>query len=193
MSNVSAPFGFRPVLNQTGQSHANVYTIAAAYGTLISYGDPVMLNTDGTITALAATSSPILGIFAGVEFIDAAGKPTTSKNWPASQAVLAGTTPVAYVYDDQTNLFDVQVTANASGYVQAAVGDQTNVYPVTAGSTVTGQSAAGCALALVGAGAQGQVRVMGFVDGPYDATYNKFPIIRVQISRHAFSAAMTAI
>ena len=193
MSNTSAPFGFRPVLHETGQSHANTYTIAAAYGTLISYGDPVMLNTDGTITALAATSSPILGVFAGVEYIDATGKPTTSKNWPAGQTVLAGTTPVAYVYDDPNTLFDVQVTANASGYVQAAIGDQTNVYPVTAGSTITGQSAAGCALALVGAGTQGQVRVRSFVDGTYDASNNKYPIIRVQIARHAFSAAMTAI
>jgi len=193
MSNVSAPFGFRCALNQTGQSRANTYTIAAAYGTLISYGDPVMLNTDGTIAALAATTSPILGIFAGVEYVDATGKPTTSKNWPAAQTVLAGTTPVAYVYDDQTNLYDVQVTANAASYVQAAIGDQTNIYPVTAGSTSTGQSAAGLALALVGAGVQGQVRIMGFVDGPHDATYNKFPIVRVQISRHAYSAAMTAI
>jgi len=193
MALISAPFGLRLVEHPTGQSRANTYTIAAAYNTLISYGDPVMLNTDGTITVLTATSSPILGVFAGVEFIDATGKPTTSKNWPASQAVLSGTTPVAYVYDDPENLYDVQVTANASGYVQAAIGDQTNLYPVTAGSTVTGQSAGSIALALVGAGVQGQVRVRSLTDGIYDATYNPYPIVRVQISRHAFAAAMTAI
>ena len=193
MALTSAPAGFRPVLNQTGQSRANTYAIASAYGTQLSYGDPVMLATDGTITALAATTSPILGVFAGCEYIDATGKPTVSKHWPAGQTILAGTTVTAYVYDDQTNLFDVQVTANASGYVQAAIGDQTNVYPVTAGNAATGQSNAGLALALVGAGVQGQVRVMALVDGPYDATYNPYPIVRVQISRHAFSAAMTAI
>lgn len=193
MALISAPFGLRCVLNQTGQSRANTYTIATAYGTLISYGDPVMLNTDGTITALTSASVPILGVFAGCEYIDASGKPTESKNWPAAQAVLAGTSPVAYVYDDQTNLFDVQVTANASGYVQAAIGDQTNLYPVTAGNSATGQSSAGIALAPLGAGVQGQVRVMSLVDGPYDATTNPFPVVRVQIARHAFSAPMTAI
>lgn len=193
MALISAPFGLRPVLNQTGQSRANVYTIAAAYGTLISYGDPVVLNTNGTITATTAITDPILGRFAGCEYIDATGRPTTSPNWPASQAVLAGTTPVAYVYDDQTNLFDVQVTANAASYVQAAVGDQTNLHPVTAGNTATGQSNAGLALALLSNGVQGQVRIMALVDGPYHATDNPFPIVRVQIARHTFSAAMTAV
>lgn len=193
MALISAPFGLRPVLNQTGQSRANTYTIAAAYGTLLSYGDPVVLNTNGTITATTAISDPVLGVFAGCEFIDATGKPTTSKNWPAGQTVLAGTTPVAYVYDDQTNLYDVQVTASAASYVQAAIGDQTNLHPATAGNTVTGQSNAGLGLALLGVGVQGQVRIMALVDGQYDATYNPFPIVRVQIARHTFSAAMTAI
>lgn len=196
MALIPAPFGLRLACNQTGQSRANTYTIAAAYGTLLSYGDPVMLNTNGTITALTAISDPVLGTFAGCEYIDATGKPTTSKNWPAGQTVLAGTTPVAYVQDDQTNLFDVQVTASAviaASYVQAAIGDQTNLYPATAGNTVTGHSNAGLGLALLSAGAQGQVRIMAFVDGPYDATYNPFPIVRVQIARHTFSAAMTAI
>lgn len=67
MALTSAPAGFRPVLNQTGQSHANTYAIASAYGTQISSGDPVMLAADGTITALAATTSPILGVFADVQ------------------------------------------------------------------------------------------------------------------------------
>lgn len=193
MSNVSAPSGFRLAYSPSGQSRATAYTIASAYGSQISYGDPVVLNTNGTITLPTATSDPLLGVFAGCEYIDASGKPTESKHWPAAQAVLAGTTPVAYVYDDPANLYEVQVTANASGYVQAAIGDQTNVHPVTAGSAVTGQSNAGLALALVGAGVQGQVRVMALVDGAYDASSNAYPIVRVQIARHTFAAAMTAI
>lgn len=193
MSLVSAPFGFKLDTHYSGQSRANAYTIASAYGSQISYGDPVMLNTNGTITLPTATSDPILGIFAGCEYIDASGKPNVSKFWPASQTVLAGTTPIAYVYDDPMNVYEVQHTANASGDVQAAVGDQTNVYPVTAGSAITGQSNAGLALALVGAATQGQVRVMGFVDGIYDANTNPYPILRVMIARHTFTAPQAAI
>ena len=193
MSNVSAPFGFRLAYSPSGQSRATAYTIAAAYGSQISYGDPVVLNTNGTITLPTATADPLLGVFAGCEYIDPTGKPTVSKRWPAAQAVLAGTTPVAYVYDDPANIYEVQATANATGYVQASIGDQTNVHPVTAGNTVTGQSNAGLALALVGAGGQGQVRVMALADGPYDAGSNAFPVLRVQIARHTFAAAMTAI
>ena len=193
MSLVSAPFGFRLALHPSGQSRANTYQIASGYASQISCGDPVVLNTNGTITLPTAISDPLLGVFAGCEYIDATGKPTESKHWPAAQTILAGTTVTAYVYDDPFNLYDVQVTANASGYVQTVIGDQTNCYPVTAGNAVTGQSNAGLALALLGAGVQGQFRVMALVDGIYDATYNPFPVVRVQIARHTFLAAMTAV
>ena len=192
MSNISAPSGLRLALSPSGQSRANVYQIASAYGTLISYGDPVVLNTNGTITAVTATSDAILGVFAGCEYIDASGKPVESKNWPASTATLAGTAINAYVYDDPFNLYDIQVTGNASSYTQAAIGDQINLHPVTAGNTATGQSNASAAAALLGA-AQGQVRIMALTDGVYDASNNAYPVIRVQIARHPFLAAAVGI
>ena len=193
MSTTSAPFGFRLSLHPTGQSRANTYQIASGYASQISCGDPVVLLSTGYIALPTTTTDPLLGVFAGCEYIDATGKPTESKHWPAALAVMAGTTITAYVYDDPFNLYDVQYTANATGILQAAIGDQANCYPVTAGNAVTGQSNASLALALVGAAAQGQFRIVGLVDGPYDATYNPYPVVRVQIARHTFLAAMAAV
>lgn len=188
MSTTSLAYGFIPSYHPTGQTRASKYTIATGYGTSIYKGDPVVLNTNGTIT-ISAGNDDILGVFAGCEYIDANGKPTESPYWPASTSA---TNIVAYVYDDALNVFQVGVTANASGYVQAVVGDQANA-SIAAGSTATGVSGTSIATAAVGAGVQGQWRVIGFADGIYDATNNPYPQLLVQIARHQFVAVKVAI
>ena len=95
MSAAASPFGFRAAYNPTGTSRAKKYTIAGGYGTQISEGMPVILNTNGTITAGTAAAD-ILGVFAGCEYRDVTGKPNVSNFWPAAQAVLSGSTPIAW-------------------------------------------------------------------------------------------------
>lgn len=189
MALTASPSGFALRKNQTGQSRANAYTIASTYGTAIGYGDTVILATDGTITAGTAAAD-IIGTFAGVQYTDATGKPTFSKNW------VAGTTAtniVCYVYDDPTNVFEVQVGSGGSGYVQAAIGDQADVVVGTPNAT-TGQSTSYLNATLKGAGVQGQFRIVGFgSDGVYDATTNPFPSVLVTIARHQYITAKTAI
>ena len=105
MSSTSAPYGFRPSFHNSGQMRPKAYTIASTYAASIFSGDPVKLISDGTVqlgssdgTRSGTTDGVILlGIFAGVEYNDATGKPTISPFWPSGTT---GTNIVAYVYDD---------------------------------------------------------------------------------------------
>jgi hypothetical protein len=188
MSTVSAPFGLQVANNEIGQSRARPYTIASGYAANIFYGDPVILVTAGTVQVSAGNDDP-LGIFAGCEYIDATGKPTLSKFWPTGTTA---TNIVAWVYDNADNELLVQVTANASGFVQAVIGDQVNI-SIGSGSTVTGNSNSSVAAAAVGAGNAGQYRVVAFADGAYDATLNPYPILRVKASKGTYMVNKTAI
>lgn len=189
MSAVSAPFGLRPAYNPTGLDRAKKYTIASAYGTAIFKGDPVILNTNGTIT-VGTAAADLLGVFAGCEYTDAGtGKRVVSDYWPASQAVLAGSETYAWVYDDPANVYDIQ--ANGS-IAQTAIGDQADVV-MGAGSTLTGLSNTVISSTLAGAGVQAQLRIVGFNGDLSNAAGDAFTVVQVQIARHQFVANKVAI
>jgi len=189
MALVASPSGFLLRKNPSGQSRANTYTIGTGYASAIGYGDPVLLNTDGTLN-IATAGADIIGIFAGVQYTDATGKPTFSKNWPANTTA---TNIVAYVYDDPTDVYEVQVASGGTGYVQTAIGAQANAV-FNAPNATTGQSTSSLNATLIAASSQGQFRIIGFgPDGVYDATLNPFPTVLVQIAQHQYIANKTAI
>lgn len=190
MALTASPFGFLLRKHPTGQSRANAYTIDAAYNTPIGYGDAVILNTNGTLTVGTATND-LIGVFAGVHYKDATGKPNFRKSWPG--AVVGATDIVAYVYDDPENVYEVQVEAGGTGYVQTAIGDQADLLAGVP-NAVTGQSTMALDATLEGAAAQGQFRIIGFgLDGMYDATTNPFPTVLVQIAQHQYVSNKVAI
>lgn len=189
MSATSAPFGFRPSYNPIGLERAKLYTIASAYGTAIYKGMPVILNTNGTIVAGTAAAD-LLGVFAGVEFIDGNGKPTYSNHWPAAQAVLSGTTPKAWVYDDPNEVYEVQADGSIA---QAAIGDQADVTNVGTGSAATGLSTATLSSTLAGAGVQAQFRIVGFAQYLDNTPGDAFTIVQVQIARHQYISNKVAV
>lgn len=190
MALTASPFGFLLRKHPTGQSRANAYTINATYATAIGYGDAVILNTDGTLTVGTATND-LIGVFAGVHYKDATGKPNFRKSWPG--AVAGATDIVAYVYDDPDNIYEVQVEAGGSAYVQTAIGTQSDLIAGTP-NVVTGHSTMALDKDVESAAAQGQFRIVGFGnDGPYDATTNPFPTVLVQIAQHQYVANKTAI
>lgn len=182
MSATLAGFGLRPVYHPSGIDRASVYTIAAAYNTAIYKGSPVTLNTNGTIT-IGAAAADFLGAFAGVEYVDATGKPTYSNYWPASQTVLSGTTPTAYVYDDPNIVYEIQCDGSVA---QTAVGDQADFTSVGTGSTSTGLSTATMSASLAGAAAQGQLRIVGFGLAPDNAVGDAYTVVRVTNARSQF-------
>lgn len=198
MSLTAKTYGLIPAFHPSGQNRANRYNIlnnsGTGYSTSIYKGQLVEIDTgnNGTIEASDGTSA-CLGVFAGCEYIDPTGKPVSSPYWPASTAVLTGSQIVAYVYDDPATVFKTCVTANASGYTQAAIGDQCDISFAAGGNTNTGLSAGSVIVAMVGNGATAALRILGFVDNtPYDATTNPYPELLVQINQLQF-AANTAV
>lgn len=191
MANTAAPFGFALRKHPTGISRANAYTITNTYNTAIGYGDAVLLNTDGTLNVGTAGTVDLIGIFAGVQYNDATGKPTFAKNWPGT--VTGATNIVAYVYDDPDEVYEVQVSGAAAGYVQTAIGAQADLVIGTV-NAATGQSTQALNLTLKAAAAQGQFRIIGFgPEGIYDATNNTIPTVLVQIAQHQYVTNKAAI
>lgn len=191
MSAVSAPFGFLPVFHPTGLDRGILRTIASGYGTAIYKGMMVTLNTNGTIVA-ATAAADFLGVFAGVEYVDATGKPNYSPFWPAAQTTFNGgaVAPKAYVWEDPATVFEVQANGPVA---QAAIGDQTDVVNVGSGSTLTGQSTSGVSSALAGAAAQGQWRIYGFRLSEDNQPGDAFTVVQVQIARSQFVANKVAV
>lgn len=136
--NFNGARGFQPYKAQNGTPMRTVeYPIASAYATSIFRGAPVDLHTDGTLIVPANVDAKILGVFDGVEYIDAQGNVIFSPYWPASTAVKTGTVPKARVYEAQGALF--LVTADEA-IAQADVGEYFALTALSGGSTVTGQS-----------------------------------------------------
>jgi len=189
MSATSAPFGFRPAYFPTGLDRAKKYTIAGGYGTAIYKNMPVILNTNGTVVAGTAAAD-LLGVFAGVEFIDATGKPTVQNFWPAAQAVLANTVPTAWVYDDPEIVYEVQSDGSIP---QTAIGDQADVTNVGTGSAQTGLSQATLSATLAGAGVQAQFRIVGFSQALDNAPGDAFTVVQVQLARSQFRSNKVAV
>lgn len=190
MALTASPFGFIARKHPTGQTRANAFKIAATYNTAIGYGDAVKLVTAGTVEAAAATED-MVGIFAGVEYTDATGKPVMSKSWPG--AVSGATNITAWVYDDPENVFEVQVATGGTGYVQTVIGAQADVVVGTP-NAVTGHSTSALNATPEIAAAQGQFRVIALgPDGIYDATTNPFPTVLVQIAQHQYVASKVGL
>jgi hypothetical protein len=189
MPSTAAPFGFEPVYLPSGPMYAQAFPdgIASAYGTAIYSGQPVILNTNGTLTA-GTTNADILGIFAGVTYTPTGGRPILSPYWPASATYEAGSC-TAYAYTDPMTVYRVQSDATLAA---TAVGDQADVSNVSNGSVYTGRST--CTLGtLKGNGVQGQFRVINLALEPGNAWGDTYVNVHVQIARHQYIAVKVAI
>ena len=190
MSSTSAPFGFRPSFHNSGQIRSKVYNIAATYATAIFQGDLVTLDSNGQVNIAGTTvSSPILGVFQGVEYTDTNGKPCISNYWPG---VTTGATNIrVYVMDDPEALFDVQVANPSSGTsMQTYVGNEAVWVPGT-GSTSTGLS--NSYLASPPSTTQSQLQITGFGYGADNAITDAYVVVTVRINTHQYKAAVAAV
>lgn len=196
MSSLSAPFGFRPSYHNSGQMRPKAYTITTGLATNIFIGDPVKIASDGTI--VLGTSDglrtgtiagvKLLGIFAGVEYKDAQGKPTVSNFWPTGTSA---TGIVAYVYDDPETIYDVQLTNPSSGTsIQTYVGAEFDwTFDSVGGSTSTGLSNAQITTA-VGTGETGQFQITGFGYNIGDALTDPYVVVSVRLNEAQYKASV---
>jgi hypothetical protein len=197
MSSISAPFGFRASYHNSGQMRPKAYVIASAYAANIFSGDPVKLTDNGVIqlgtsdgTRSGTTDGvSLLGIFAGVQYLDASGKPSISPFWPSGTT---GTEITAWVYDDPETLFDVQYNNPSAGTtVQTAVGEECDwTVASPGGSTQTGLS--NTFLTAIQA-TSGQFQITGFGYEITDSLTDAYVVVSVRINEHHYKAAVNSV
>lgn len=220
MSTTFRPFGLKPVYHPSGLDRSVPFAGTNSYVTGVSYTapyslsagqsfyqyQPVGITSSGqlTIAATLAATSPVYGVFDGVEYTTAEGRRTLGKN--ASKATLdAATSIVFWIFQDPALVYEAQASGSVTS---AAIGSEYN-FSATAGYTTAdgytiGTGGAGfstCALAAsaVASGAQGQVRVVGLgreVAYPAGETNNwgdTYTIVQVEIANNTFRAPKVSV
>jgi len=191
MSSTNAPFGMRPAFHPSGLDRASALAdgIASAYATAILKGQPVKMDTTGTIV-VAAAGDAFLGCFSGVEWTDTTGRRRVSNNWPASTAYQTGSC-IAYFYNDPNIVYEIQA---AGSLAQTSIGDEADLSNTTAGSTTTGLSACTLSTTLAGSGTSAQMRILNLAPYPDNAWGDSYTIVRANIAKYQFAGtAGTAI
>ena len=114
------------------------YTIASALASDIYSGDPVVLTGTGRNIDIAAAGddNPMVGVFAGVRYVDSNGDQQFRPRWATGTVA---TEIEALVYDDPMQEFIAQVD-DTLGLVEAEVGLNANLV-AGAGNNFTGRSA----------------------------------------------------
>jgi len=220
MSTTFRPFGMKPVYHPSGLDRSVPFvgtnsfnagtTFSAPYslssGQSFYQYQPVGLTASGqlAIAATSAATSPVYGVFDGVEYTTAEGRRTVGKN-AAKTTLDAATQIVFWIFQDPSLVYEAQVNGSAT---TAAIGSQYDFTSATGYTTADGYTigigGAGfstCALAAteVGTGVQGQVRVVGlgrevaYPAGELNAWGDAYTIVQVQIANNSFAAPKTSI
>lgn len=190
MTNVNRPAGLIPASHGAGgtPSRLGAYTIASGYGTSLYRGDPVDLTGTGRNIqiATAGDDNPIVGVFAGVRYVDSNGEQQFRPRWPASTTA---TEIEALVYDDPQQLFVGQVDDSA-GLVEAEVGLNANLV-AGSGNDFTGQSGWQIDKTGMATTITFQVRILGLARMP-DNDYGQYAKALVRINRHRYAQQPSA-
>lgn len=190
MSAISNPFGCVPAYSNSGNIAARPYSIASAYAANILKYSPVKLISDGTLQVAAAGDVDIIGIFAGVTWIDAQGVPHSSDMWTSGTVTTTNSSPFfAWVWDDPTMIFNIQ----ADGSVALSTGGQVDFSNTTAGSTTTGLSACTASASSLTSSGQNQLRIVGIGTQIGNVWGDAFTILQVQIAQHQYAANKVAV
>lgn len=183
MANVDAPRGAKPAFHLAGGViRARGYTIASAYGTGIFTGDLVKAVTAGGIEAAAATNR-VIGVFAGVQYVDPQGEQKFSRYWPAAQVA---TEIMGTVYDDPQIVFEMQADGAVTVDDRFNLADHVTTH---AGNTATGQSGMEVN-SSTGTGAA-LLRILDKVEAPNNDWGANVDLL-VQIHEHEYSTGVAA-
>jgi hypothetical protein len=220
MASTYQPFGLKPAYHPSGLDRAvpfagtnsfqaatdNSYSApySLSSGQAFYQYQPVGLNSSGqlTIAATAASSSPVYGVFDGVEFTDSQGRRSVAK-WASKTTLDASTQIVFWIFQDPALVYEAQVNGSVAA---SAIGsefnfDATNTPAVgySIGNGGAGFSQAALAASPVASGSQGQVRVVGlgretaFPAGQTNAWGDAYTIVQVIIANNSFVAPKVAV
>lgn len=185
MPNVNRPAGLLPVRHGAGGTPQRLggYTIADELAEDIYSGDPVDLTGTGRNIALATagTDNPIVGVFAGVRYVDENGDQQFRPRWSSGQSA---TEIEALVYDDPAMQFVIQVSG-AAGLVEADVGSLANILAGT-GNNFTGRSGYQLDQTSIALTITHQLRILGLAR-QLENDYGQFAKAVVMIQRHRYA------
>jgi hypothetical protein len=220
MSTTLRPFGMKPIFHPSGLDRAVPFAGTNSFITGVTYTapyslsagqsffqyQPVGITASGqlTIAATAAATSPVYGVFDGVEYTTAEGRRTLGKN--ASKATLdAASSIVFWIFQDPSLVYEIQA---AGSVTSAAIGSQFNFSAGTNQTTADGYtigvggagfSTTALAATAVASGAQGQVRVVGlgrevaYPSGELNNWGDTYTIVQVEISNNTFRAPKVSV
>ncbi len=178
MPNANTPFGIVPSRHlMGGVIRSNVYHILDGLAANIYEGDPVKLQTDGTIT-VAAAGERCIGIFAGCRYTrESDMQPVWDNKW------LSGTNSKesvveAYVYDDPNIEFEIQ--GGNTAYAQANIGSLADHVAGTP-NTLLGKS--GALLSTTTGTGAATFRILG-LSNRADNAWGAYAVLRVQFFEH---------
>jgi hypothetical protein len=220
MSTTFRPFGMKPAFHPSGLDRSVPFAGTNSFVTGVSYSAPYSLSSGQsfyqyqpvgitsagqlTIAATAAATSPVYGVFDGVEYTTAEGRRTLGKN--ASKATLdAASSIVFWIFQDPSIVYEAQANGSVTS---AAIGSEYNFTSATGYTTADGYtigvggagfSTTALAATAVASGAQGQVRVVGlgrevaYPAGETNAWGDTYTIVQVQIANNTFLAPKVSV
>lgn len=187
MASTASPYGIQPIGDQSGTPRTLRIPngIASGLSSNILKFQPVMLDTtNGTITPITATTDKIFGVFAGVDYTPAGGRPTMSPYWPASTTYTAGQGDMfAYIWPAW--IPGARWLVQADGAVaQADFGAQFNFLAssLSSGSTQVGLSTASANHTSIAGASQGQLVLFEFNPGVNDVIGDAYTDLIVGIA-----------
>lgn len=218
MSATFKPFGLKPAYHPSGLDRAtpfvgtNSFVTGGAYSAPYSLSSgqsfyqyqPVALTASNQLTIAAADTTPVFGVFDGVEFTDSQGRRSVAKY--ASKATLDASTDIIFwIFSDPELVYEAQVNGSAG---TGSIGQQYNFSSATGYTTADGYSigvggagfsTTALAAAAVANGSQGQVRVVGlgreaaYPPGETNAWGDAYTIVQVKIANNSFVAPKVSI
>lgn len=218
MATTFKPFGLKPAYHPSGLDRAtpfvgtNSYVAGTTYtapyslagGQAFYQYQPVALTASNQLTIAAADTTPVFGVFDGVEFTDSQGRRSVAK-WASKTTLDASTEIIFWIFSDPELVYEAQVEGSAG---TGSIGQQYN-FSATAGYTTAsgtsignggaGFSTTALAATAVANGSQGQVRVVGlgrevaYPTGELNAWGDAYTIVQVKIANNSFVAPKVSI
>ena len=220
MSTTFKPFGLKPAYHPSGLDRATAFVGTNSFqaatdnsynapyslsaGTAFYQYQPVGLNASNQLTIGATDTTPIYGVFDGVEFTDSQGRRSVAK-WASKTQLDSYTQIIFWIWTDPAMVYEAQINGSADA---SSIGAQYNFSGATGYTTAdgisignggAGFSTAALAAAAVATTVQGQVRVIGlgrevsYPPGETNAWGDAYTIVQVQIANNTFVAPKASV
>lgn len=186
MANTNAPFGFLPARHLAGgvvrMNAIGQYYMTSGLASNLFAGDVVkQLNTGPYIDRAGATDASLIGVWAGVQFINPLDqRPWWTDYWATGQTTVGAVDANAFIFDDPQVIFTVQAITGTA-FTATMIGNNSRL-AATAGNTTTRRSAESLDVANVGTSTD-QFRILNLAAIPGNALGDS-AVVEVRFNQH---------